>query len=351
MFASWFYRLYGLFLLFTTTTCSPLTTLTAQESIHGIRGIHGINWFGLETTQKTLEGLDVFPVFAHVERMKSFGFNTLRIPFAMEGVISGEYRLHGAYNTLHTLFAECEFQNMSIVLDLHRLFFYTTSPLWHSSLSVPIQDTGALVVMSETNVLTGWKVLLSNFQGYRSLLGIDLYNEPHGDVTFHTGNTSTDFQRYVERAVLELDEWSPLFFVTGIHWGQDMRNYSFLPQNPRIVMAPHVYGPTLTAIPGGDGWKTDPTILEYRWNVYFGYLDLEGWTMVIGEFGASQYSTDDMRWLSCFVDYLERHPGWGWMFWAWNPSSKDVQGFLEWDWKTPVASKYEVLSRLLMANP
>ena len=339
---SWWYPWFVVSFLFSTTLCFPLTR---QETIRGIRGI---NWFGLETPQKMLEGLDVFPPAVHVQRMKSFGFNTLRSPFAMEGVLSEEYRYNGAYDTLHTLFAECEFQNMSIVLDLHRLFFYTTSPLWHSSVSVPIQDaTGTTVIMSETNVLTGFKIFLSYFQGYRSLLGIDLYNEPHGDVTFHTGNSSTDFQRYVERAVFELDEWSPLFFVTGIHWGQDMRNYSFLSQNSRIVMAPHVYGPTLTSIPGDDGWKTDPAVLEYRWNVYFGYLAQQGWTMVIGEFGANQYSNDDMLWFSFFVDYLEKHPGWGWMFWAWNPSSKDVQGFLEWDWETPVSSKYQILSKLL----
>jgi endoglucanase len=281
--------------------------------------------------------------------MKSLGFNTLRIPFAMEGVMSGNYRHNGAYDVLHTLFVECEQQNMSVILDLHRLFFHTTSPLWHSSLSIFRKETNTSVVLSETNVLTGWKVLLSLFQGYHSLLGIDLYNEPHGIASFHSGNTSTDFQRYVEKAVQELDEWSPLFFITGIQWGQDMRNYSFLQHNPRLIMAPHVYGPALTAIPGGDEWMTDPHILEYRWKTYFGYLGAppQNRTIVIGEFGASQYFPHDLLWLSYFVDYLKTHPSWGWIYWAWNPGSHDVEGFLEWDWKTPVPSKYDILSRLL----
>lgn len=312
--------------------------------------VRGINWFGLETEQHRLEGLDVFSLETHVQRMASFGFNAIRVPFAMEGVVSGLYRETDAYDTLHALFVETQRHNISILLDLHRLFFHTTNPLWHSSRSVTIRGTNLSVEMSETNVLAGWEVVLSAFGHYPNLLGIDLYNEPHGDASFHTGNKSTDFQLFVERACRQL---GPKIFITGIPWGQDMRGYHFLNvSREKIVMAPHVYGPTLTAIPGGDGWKTDPTILEYRWNHYFGYLATPsggGWAIVVGEFGASEYNQDDMIWLSHFVHYLQKHPGWGWMYWAWNPGSHDVQGFLESDWKTPVPSKFKILSKLLDA--
>lgn len=319
---------------------------------HATINIRGLNWFGLETDQHALEGLYAFPVRTHVQRMASFGFNTLRVPFAMEGVISGLYRETGAYDTLHDVFKACDEHNMSVVLDLHRLFFHTTSPLWHSSLAVTVRETNVSVVMSETNVLAGWKVVLSAFRGYSSLMGIDLYNEPHGDASFHTGNRSTDFQLFVERAVEELGEWTPKIFITGIHWGQDMRAYDALNvSQEKIVMAPHVYGPALTPVQGGDAWKTDPSILEYRWNHYFGYLATKGWTIVVGEFGASEYNPDDMIWLSHFANFLKKHSAWGWMYWAWNPGSHDVQGFLEWDWKTPVPSKFKILSKLLDAPP
>lgn len=307
--------------------------------------VRGVSWYGMETEVHHLEGLDVFDVETHMDRMSHFGFNTLRLPFAMEGVLSGVYENNGAYDTLHKVFQSAERYPMGIILDLHRLFFHTTSPLWHSSMAVHhVSNTEETVVLSETNVLRGWKDLLDRFSFYPSLLGIDLYNEPHGEASFHTGNKSTDFQLFIERAMQELNV--SFFFATGIHWGQDMRSYSHLPESyrSRLVLSPHVYGPTVSTMEKDD-WKTNPSILVYRWNTYFGYLDTMGWTVVIGEFGASQYSTEDMLWLSYFVDYL-RQRNMGWIFWAWNPWSHDVQGFLQGDWKTPVPEKWRLLSSL-----
>ena len=315
--------------------------------------IRGMNWFGMETEMHTLEGLYAFPVKEHIERMKGFGFNTVRVPFAMEGVWSGEYdkkQFEGnksSYDILHELFQSTQRYGMGVVLDHHRLFFKTTSPLWHSSLSVYNAATGVATVLSENNVLMGLQTVLTTFEVYPNLLGLDLYNEPHHTASFHTGNQSTDFEMFLERCMNELVvREGVLFFTTGINWGQDMREFRFLDTryNHTLVLSPHAYGPTLTAI-RDPAWESDPSILWYRWDVYFGFLQ-PNWTVVIGEFGADQYNDKDMMWLSYFVRYIYEKQM-GWMFWAWNPSSKDVQGFLEWDWKTPNAAKKQILQALL----
>lgn len=326
--------------------------------------VHGMNWYGMEEPISVMEGLWQYSLSEHLQLMKQEGFNTVRIPFSLDNVLSGGYdhniidkdlveacpechysngTVKTPFDILHQTFLNTKSLGMKIILDLHRLRSKTTDPLWFSHL------------FTSDDFLRGWNMVLDQFIVYDNLLGIDLYNEPHGKVTFGD-NEETDWKlavkNFYESLKPRLLKRSPepiLLFINGIGWGQDMRLFPkaeewFIGDNDAIhsiIMSPHAYGPTLTPVP-----SLSPTYLFQRWDHYFGHLKEKGWTIVIGEWGGNQDFIPDTTWMTVFVDYLLSRNIRYQCFWAWNPNSKDVKGYLLTDWKTPCPLKKRLLQQL-----
>lgn len=347
------------------------------QGLHNPFFFHGINWFGMEEADAVLDGLYARSLSSHLHAISlEEGFNLIRIPLSLRNVINGTYDVVPSescysacqecigktpFEILDTIFEWCDSGKypVRILLDMHRLENYRTDPLWYSN------------HFNESVVMEGWKILLMRYARYSSLVGIDLYNEPHDPATFDSGNITTDWRLYCQRWVREMFPFLiahrqplPLVFINGIKWGQDMRDFTedavhdwFSPEEKRkIVLSPHSYGPTLTATK-----ELSYQYLSYRWDLYYGFL-ASNWTIVIGEWGGSQYNPDDVTWMNVHVEYLFRHvfpiqkqnlrsmrtnySFSGECFWAWNPTSKDVHGYLEDDWMTPVLLKKKLLSKL-----
>ena len=321
---------------------------------------HGINWFGMEGPSKCLEGLQVRSLSSHLHAI-SFeeGFNFLRLPLALGSILDGSYDTllspwycpecqgKSPFQVLDLIFEWCDQQvyPLKILLDMHRLENYRTDPVW-SSRHYP-----------EAEVFRGWKILLLRYASSSSLVGVDLYNEPHDPATFGNGQVSTDWKLYAQRWVRVIFPFlterglpRPLVFVNGLKWGQDMRDFSWNSTNDwwteeerrKVVLSPHSYGPTLTPVK-----ELSTAYLYYRWNLYYGYLS-SNWSLVVGEWGGNQDNPEDVVWMEIYVDYLCSHRDTihGHAFWAWNPTSKDVKGYLENDWYTPVPIKKEIVLKL-----
>jgi len=325
--------------------------------------VSGMNWYGMEMDIAVPEGLWTRDLTSHLEQMRDLGVNVLRLPWALEGLLVSDTKDPGVYfqpladpstviacpsclSTLGTpvqildeIFRICRQLDIYILLDLHRLHFRGTSPLWHDR----------AYSMSET--LAGWAFMVDRYGNQSHFLGMDLYNEPHGNASFGTTSDGRDFLCFVRTAVDTvfrpvLQARGKLLFVSGINWGEDMRNYFQMPAEfmPFLVLSPHSYGPTLTKPVAG--WEDEPWRLQNRWISYFFYLhtDLQ-WTLVIGEWGGNQDYDGDVLWMEYYTQFLERHHI-GQCFWAWNPNSKDVRGFLGPDWRTPVPLKLGLWNRL-----
>lgn len=118
----------------------------------------------------------------------------------------------------------------------------------------------------------------------------------------------------------------------------------------QVVIAPHVYPPTVTA--AEEGGTTFGQALYKRLSDSFGYLNKEGYCMgttchrfpvVVGETGSGFDSLQDIDFMEDLALYLHnieqgydrRHNRIGsWFLWAWNANAALNLGLLEADWQT-----------------
>lgn len=304
-----------------------------DQSVHTIKGI---NWYGMEINGRVVEGLWARDIIDYVTQMKQEGFNTLRIPFALEGILSGSYATPidtgmisaciscptnaTSWDILDILFQ----QDMNIILDLHRLNFSQTSPYWYNNF------------FSEDEVITGWYQMAERYSNYRNFMGIDIYNEPHGSATVQEWSFfCLRFSNTLAPFLID-----KLIFVSGIHWGEDLRGVTPALFSPdRFVLSPHSYGPTLNHL-----IYDQEITYRKRWETYYGYLNTS-FTIMIGEWGGNQEYPPDVQWMTYFVNYLVDKQ-FGSCFWAWNPNSQDVRGYLLSDWKTVNPLKRSLIQQL-----
>jgi endoglucanase len=299
--------------------------------------IFGMNWYGMEIETRVMEGLWIRDIHSHISQMQNEGFNTLRIPLTLEGILHDHYNdpVHPdlissciscpnhatSWEILDMIFDS----NLNIILDMHRLHFHSTSPYWYDGTS-----------FTETDMIDGWRIVLNRYQNQSTLMGIDIYNEPHGDATW------TEWSGFCRRFVKELADLleNRLVFVNGIHWGEDFREVTtdmLLPT--QFVLSPHSYGPKLNHL-----IFTNEQEYITRWNAYYGNLH-PTFAIMVGEWGGSQWYDPDVRWMTFFTNYLVSQD-FGSCFWAWNPNSQDVQGYLNADWTTVNQLKQDLLRRL-----
>jgi aryl-phospho-beta-D-glucosidase BglC (GH1 family) len=302
--------------------------------------IKGMNWFGLETTNYDLGGLEHHNISYYLDKLSSLGFNSLRIPFSEDCIyfypdkcISKQTNLT-VIQTLDQLFDESFFYNISIVLDLHRLRTEYTSPFWE--LPSPSKFTRDVFIKT-------WSLLLSRYGNRTNLLGINLYNEPHDPFL------TTDFyQDQVSQIITNLTDSFPhiecLFFIDGLKWGKDFRNFSEF-SSPKILFSIHNYGPSvISTLPNNPGeWI-------YDWNAQFGFLFEKNKPIIIAEWGGRYKDDVDILWMDTFVHYLRENQIQNNYYWAWNPDSKDVGGFLNLDWTSYDHLKEQLLDDLV-PNP
>lgn len=301
--------------------------------------LKGLNWFGLETTQYDLGGLDHHPLSFYLEKISALGFNSLRIPFSEDCIYFypdhciSQQTNQTVLQSLDQLMDESYSHNLSIVLDLHRLRPEYTSPFWE--LPYPSKFTKDIFIKT-------WSILLSRYGNRTNLLGINLYNEPHDPFM-----TAEYYQDQIEDIVSNLSRSFPhldsLFFVDGLKWGKDFRNFSVF-SDPRIVLSIHNYGPSV--IPS---LPDDPVQWIHDWDAQFGFWFSRNVPIMIAEWGGRYQDPKDILWMDTFVAYLQENNIQNNFYWAWNPDSKDVGGFLHLDWTTYDVDK-KILLDLLVPN-
>lgn len=321
--------------------------------------IKGINWFGFDTNNVNLLGLDKRSMEDLVNWLALQNFNALRIPITLFNVYNFDKiatQCNPSLNdctlttkeVLQKLFKLTAERGIVILLDMHMLALNQLSDLWFSN------------DYNEGDFVNAWKILIGLFKDEPNFMGIDIFNEPHGRAVWG-GNGPNDWRRLVIKLVEQLyytyPDFNKLIFVEGLGYGKDFSQYT---QNPldfsylsdsldkRIVLSQHAYGPSVYYDPLWDS-PDFPNNLTPGFDQFFQIENASGRASVIGEFGGL-YTGKDKLWEDKFVDYSIANCIEDNFYWALNPESSDTKGILEEDYYTPNNDKLNLLARL-QPNP
>jgi endoglucanase len=319
--------------------------------------LYGLNWFGLETDARALFGVQEAQrsVADFLAQIKDLGFNALRVPLSPESIDPGfpspDWAKRGAIDTgreqFEELAAAAKDAQLYMLWDIHTC-----------SSAVGFRKTGptdpACTGYGREKWLENLGTLANLSKSYAPyVIGIDLFNEPHGLTWEAWKALAEEGGRVVLRANPRI-----LTFVEGVaaegyqgdpvFWGENLTGVRQAPIDlpaARLVYSPHVYGPSVYAQPyfaAGDFPANMPSI----WDSHFGFLFGQTHTVVPGEFGG-KYTDADKTWQDAFVDYLRaKSTSRSFFYWSLNPNSGDTGGLLLDDWRTVNMDKLNLLKRL-----
>lgn len=342
----------------------------------------GINWFGMETDNRTFHGLWANAPATwtgQLDRMASLGFNTLRVPYSGEALRPGATATSvntytnpdlAGLSPLQILDKVVDYagsKGMRVILDRHRPTSAGQTPLWYTS------------TVSEASIIADWQLLAQRYAGNTTVIGADLFNEPHAEGTdpngtgacWGCGDQARDWRLAAARignAVLQTNpNW--LIFVEGVScisggvanqwdgipdpwqncdwWGGNLSQAIAQPVTlnvaNRVVYSPHDYA---ISVYDHQVWFDDPNFpnnLPSVWDHFWGNIVKQNVApIMLGEFGSTLANPKDVQWLNTLVQYLTAN-GMSFTYWSWNPNSGDTGGIALDDWYSINQTKYDIL--------
>jgi cellulase/cellobiase CelA1/aryl-phospho-beta-D-glucosidase BglC (GH1 family) len=307
--------------------------------------IEGVNWYGEETSSYVFHGLYDQDYKVILNQIKSWGFNTVRIPFSQQVVetnpsvgsqinqSNGMNAGLGSDTSLQVMDAVIEYAGsigLHVILDNHRSEAGNSNEadgLWYNT------SAG----YSSAQFVTDWQTMATRYSqpqftidGVPIIIGMDLRNEPHlisdsgsgntagscwtGDTTVAgcpTSNTAQNWPVAAEAAGNAILAINPnfLIFVEGLDcyttaasaslspsylncdWQggnlQGVANYPVVLNVPnRVVYSAHDYGPDCGFTQPWETSSTTLATLEQVWNTNWAYISTGNIAPVwVGEFG------------------------------------------------------------------
>ena len=350
----------------------------------------GINWFGMETDNHTFHGLWANVTWkSMMDHMAQLGYNTIRVPFTGDSLKSGAQATSVNTNTnpdlvglspldiLDKVVGYAGQLGMRIILDRHRPSTAGQTPLWYTA------------SVSEASMIADWQLLARRYAGNPTVVGGDLFNEPHAEGTapngtgacWGCGDTARDWRLAAQRignAVLSANpNW--LIVVEGVScpsgaipnswdsipddplecgwWGGNLSQVGSYPvqlsANNKLVYSAHDYG---ISVYDHQDWfdlvkhPEFPANLPAVWDHFWGYIYKQNIAPVlIGEFGSTLADARDVQWLNKLVSYMGTgSSGMSFTYWSWNPDSGDTGGIVKDDWVTVQTAKQSILQPALV---
>jgi endoglucanase len=321
--------------------------------------ITGVNWFGFETSVLVPHGLWQRNWQDMLDQIADLGFNTIRLPYSsalldpgampdsIDYVANPDLQGLSSLEVMDRIIEYSGEIGLKIILDRHTLEPDNRHELWYNAAYPP------------ERLISDWQTLAERYLGDPTVIGADIYNEPHGGC-WGCGDTSIDWRLAAEQAGNAIHDINPewLIFVEGVAcgdagctwWGGDLSAAGEQPVQldvpNKIVYSPHEYA---TSVANQD-WFEDPSFpanMEGIWDTYWGYLLKQDIAPVmVGEFGTTLQAQVDRVWLAELVEYLDEN-GASWTYWSWNPNSGDTGGILNPDWTTVDTNKYSYIEASL----
>jgi len=125
------------------------------------------------------------------------------------------------------------------------------------------------------------------------------------------------------------------------------------PYKDRVILAPHVYPPSVT---NNNNAVTGSALIE-RLDLSFGtktiapgYCDGDGncqvFPVAIGEFGSFLEAPVDLQMMNTFANYIQDPVhGFSWFWWSWQDNSGDTGGLVDSGWINLVWKKVDLLEK------
>eukprot|EP00270_Netrium_digitus_P008345 TRINITY_DN2490_c0_g1_i1.p1 TRINITY_DN2490_c0_g1~~TRINITY_DN2490_c0_g1_i1.p1 ORF type:complete len:450 (+),score=39.86 TRINITY_DN2490_c0_g1_i1:44-1393(+) len=343
----------------------------------------GVQWTGLETPTNTVNGLWLRSYGSHLDQMASLGFNMIRLSFAGDTLLPSSFPTNINYglnpdlqglNSLQVMDKIIEGagqRGIKIILDYHRLHATTWSEwgFWWD------------VNTPESTWINNWVMLAKRYKGNYSVVGADLFNEPHNnsnftafpiwgrdgvnDSTIRDLNWRVACKRAGNAILAANSDW--IIFVEGLWdfswWGGNFRNYNKIPLKLNVAnklsFSTHDYGPMVW----NQSWLTGkkfPNNLPGFWDRRWGFMFKQNLAPVwMGEFGTvlpvpaahnpNHVQVRERQWAFAIRNYLQQWQlSWTWAFWG--PDSRDTGGILSDDWWTPHQEKLDLLKPIMHPN-
>ena len=298
---------------------------------HRVR-LNAVNWYGGESSDYVVAGLETASLQSIVRRIRDFGFNTVRLPWSNElyesnplvvgSVLAANADLKGehALAIMDRVVNALTGAGIMVILDNHN-----SDAEWCCS-----DDDGNTLWYNsrfpEASWLNDWKSMAQRYKDNPLVIGADLRNEPRGTASWG-GSAATDWHAAAQRGANTILEVNPnmLIFVEGVNYALDLSGVSSQPVivnvANRVVYSAHNYGFDHSATAGYDAFVSSITP---KW----GYLvtGANPQPLWIGEFGtcntastcvSSTSSKDNGYWFGFLTAYLETH-GIDWCYWAVN---------------------------------
>ncbi len=312
--------------------------------------ISGVNWYGFETTNLVVFGLQQQDYRYILNQIRWYGYNTIRIPFSNQVVetnpvptaisftdanghpINRDLQGKTALQILDRIVRYSGKIGLKIILDNHR-----------SEAGSSAEDSGLWYTPAypESAWIADWTALAWRYRHNPTVIGMDLRNEPHnaafsgscwtgdnaaGAIVGPATNCPIDGPQdpvtnpnphnwpaaatRAGNAVLAVNP-NLLIFIEGVdnyadysvsgawNWGWNGSNLIGVTKHPvtlnvanRVVYSPHDYGPSLYQ----QGWfnsNTTYSSLAGVWDLYWGHVySLNIAPVWVGEFGTPNANSD-----------------------------------------------------------
>ena len=317
--------------------------------------IAAINWYGFETTTFVAHGLWIADYKAILDRIKSSGFNTVRIPYSDQMVsqnpVLGTMNINRngintdiaanatALDVLDKIIAYCGQIGLRVMLDNHR-----------SNAGNSAQENGLWFTSEypESAWIANWRALTTRYLGNTTVIAMDLRNEPHASACWGGDpagcSSANDWQAAATRAGNAILAINPglLIVVEGndhynnsfTWWGGMLRGVASRPVTlnvaNRVVYSAHDYGPT----EANQSWfnsSTTPASLNAVKDQNWGYIHNNNTAPIfVGEFGTLNSNADIQsttpgsqgQWFSSTVQYLQGKSAMSHAYWAMNGNDR-----------------------------
>lgn len=302
--------------------------------------LNAFNWYGTESTDYVVAGLQTASLQSIVNEIQSLGFNAVRLPWSNQmyesNPVVGNYALaantsllgENALTIFDQVISTLTNAGIMVILDNHgsnaQWCCSTTdgNTLWYNS-SYP-----------ETSWISDWEGIVQRYQSNPYVIGADLRNEPRGTATWG-GSASTDWHAAAQRGgdAIQSVNSNLLIFVEGISYAGDLSGVSSLPVSltvgNHLVYEAHDYGYWYSGLTGKSNYES---IINPKW----GYLitGSNPQPFWIGEFGtcntastcvSSSSNADNGYWFGLITGYLRAHNV-DWSYWAINGTESTGSG-------------------------
>ncbi len=300
--------------------------------------ITAVNWYGAESEDFAVGGLQFRPLDTIAAEIRHLGFNAVRLPWSNELVernpvvpdraltANPDLRGRRALDVLDLTVAALTNRGLMVVLDNHNsdaewCCGEDGNELWYNER------------YPESSWIADWKAIVARYLDDPLVVGVDLRNEPRSHATWG-GPPATDWHAAAERGGNAVLATNPnlLVFVEGVAYASDLSGVDSLPVAldvaARVVYEAHDYS-----------WFEPHASYEDwvgRITPKWGYLVTgpRPQPLWIGEFGTCYRSadcirSDDPQRPGFWFDALRRHItayGLDWAYWGLNGTQSTGEG-------------------------